>query len=424
MLQSPTITPIEKKPLGAAEKERYTLAAFPFHGFPTELALEIIRYATTPDFTLVSTSTSAKAKRENPYRIALNCCLVSHAIRAATIPYLLHTVALSNDCLVRAFIRAIHIQRAYRHNSTDPQNTSESPLAVDYTKHVKRMWCGPCWEDEPIDGGRIINKGIGSSILTSASSNYLDYGALWEVMRGAESLGIHSEAFHLLHNGLATEDTMNVDENERSAEQGVATEPVWSPQWNCRRITFVGDRQWRWNPLTSTREGKTFLSGITHLVMWMPDQDQENTSNETVTPSWLANVPFNMMRSLAVVGVLLSRPRSENSNPNSAMMPESVGMGIVPAEMLVYHLPATPASSAKNDSIYAATDSTSSDRPRDPELFRRWAGLEDVTNMDTNNHSSVVHLHLHRRAIANSDTTTTDWENAWLVGQSDIDEGN
>jgi len=142
---------------------------FPFDRLSTELAIEIIRRASTPTFAETSS---------NPYSNALNLCLVSHAVRQAAIPQLLDTVLLSEGRNVYAFIRGILMQRSHRRR--------KSRLAVNYPVYVNRMWCGTCWEvvvDEPRD-----------------SPSWLNYGALWEVMRHVESLGINCQSLHLLFN--------------------------------------------------------------------------------------------------------------------------------------------------------------------------------------------------------------------------------
>lgn len=258
---------------------------FRLHDLTTELAVEIIRFAATPDFSDSST---------NPYSNALALCLVSNNARHEAIQSLLHTVVLSNSLHVQAFIRAILIQRQYK--------AKQSRLEVDYTVHIKRMWCGTCWEalvDEPTD-----------------SPAWLDYGVLWEVMRNVESLGIHSRSYHLLYNGLATErmDAMDVDSGTGSANHAAA--------WRCQKITLAGD-PWRWKPLTSTAEGTAFLSQITHLMLWFPDNHRPPVERSRLGPEelpvWMHDVPFEMMQSLTDFGFVFSTK--------------------APKQMLAYHFP-------------------------------------------------------------------------------------
>jgi len=350
-MSPPRISRIKKKP-----------SCFPFHRLPTELATEIISNASTPDFADSSL---------NPYSNPLTLCLVSHAVRQAAIPQLLDRVILSEGRHVYAFTRAILMQRTYRQN--------QSRLAVDYSTHVRRMWCGTCWEvlvDEPRD-----------------SPSWLDYGALWEVMRNVESLGIKSQSMHLLYNGLATEvDAMDVDEADGKAI------PSTTP-WKCRRVTFAGD-YCRWRPLTSTAEGSAFLASITHLVLWMPDHNYErqsaSTTNSEVTPRWMEHVPFEMMRSLTDIGFVLSRftrPVASNSI-------------MVPSQMLAYHLPKHGTTSI---------DETSLPSEHDPTYFRRWA----VDDMDPVSHGLVLPLYVGTTVDGTGVSWVLDWEKAWVAGQSE-----
>lgn len=320
--------------------------SFPFHRLSTELAIEIIRHASTPDFAAISI--------RNPYSQALILCLVSHAVRQATMPQLLDTVLLSEGRNVYAFIRAILRQREH--------HRQQSRLAVDYPTYVRKMWCGTCWEvlvDEPRD-----------------SASWLDYDALWDVIRNVESLGINCQSTHLLYNSLAA---------------GVARVPVEAeaaalPQWKCRRVTFAGD-YCRWRPLTSTAEGSAFLSRITHLVLWMPDpyHEREGGSSKTsseVTPRWMENVPFGMMESLTDVAFVLSRPRR----------PVAPGSMVVPTEMLAYHC-------AENNA----------------RMFQRWA----VDDGDPASHGMVIPLNIEVTADEKGVVRVLDWEKAWVTGQSE-----
>lgn len=114
---------------------------FPFNRLSTELALEIIACAATPDFS------SAARYPPKPYLDALSICRVSRAVRSAALPRMIRTVVFSENKKVYAFIRAINMQREYAKEG--------SSFAVDYSMWVRKMWCGTCWEalvDEPRDG--------------------------------------------------------------------------------------------------------------------------------------------------------------------------------------------------------------------------------------------------------------------------------
>lgn len=450
---------METIPLSAEQEKGkgQLVAAFPFDRLSTELALEIIRYATTPDFhpkyTLIDHiqlgdgNFIPRYQNINPYSTALSMCLVSHATRAAAMPQLLRTVALSETKNVYAFIRAIHIQRVYHQPSTDsPQlQNLQSRLAVDYTRYIKRMWVGTCWEDDPrhMDKGRYMD-GSHSLEEEEEEEEWLDYRALWEVMRGVESLGIYCDGLHLLYNGLATDfdiaDAMDMDfdvgpeptiDSKSVAPEFMTTSAQKVTEWNCRRVTCVGNR-WRWKPLTSTAEGTAFLARLTHLVMWIPETGYQpqprlqarlhssqtsmgarssSSSATNLTPPWLARVPFNMMPNLMDLGFL------PGTTPGVLSM--------IPTEMVVYHLPAI--SLRDNDSMLADLDAPDSDS-HDPEQFRQWAAedntlasLDANASMDTirKRHGLFVPLDLCVIQLPGLNTVSIDWEAAWLTGQNE-----
>jgi hypothetical protein len=298
-------------------------------------------------------------------------CLVSHEVRKAALPQLLKTVLLSEDRHVYAFTHAILMQRIHRQN--------QSRLAVDYSKYVKRMWCGPCREalvDEPRD-----------------SPSWLDYGALCEVMRNVEHLGIN-QSLHLLYNSLASDvDAMGVDEVDG---KGISL-PI---PWKCRKVTFSGDF-WRWKPLTSTGEGTAFLANITHLVLWMKDHHHchhhgelsVSTAKSEVTPRFMESVPFEMMKSLTDVGFALTRPTK----------PVDFPFVVVPSEMLVYHLPESGTTSTESTSFH------------DQKLFRQWA----VDAIDPISHGLVLPLYIEAFVNTHGVLRDLDWEKAWATGQSE-----
>ncbi|KAJ7690762.1 hypothetical protein B0H17DRAFT_1201590 [Mycena rosella] len=104
---------------------------FPFTLLPTELALEIIRVASLPDYGDATTPRPS-------YATALSMAAVSHGIRSATMPHLLHGVVLSSSPQVLCFIQSILLQKQF--------SASSSPLALDYPKLVRRFWSTECWE--------------------------------------------------------------------------------------------------------------------------------------------------------------------------------------------------------------------------------------------------------------------------------------
>ncbi|KAJ6449629.1 hypothetical protein DFH09DRAFT_893720, partial [Mycena vulgaris] len=225
--------------------------SFPFTFLPTELALEIVRVAASlPNYEDVI------APRPS-YATALSMASVSHAMRSATMPHLLHSVVLASSPQVLSFIDSILLQKQFY---------TSSALALDYTKLVRRFWSTVCWE-----------------ALTDDSPDYcINYAALYEVVRGVDSLGLDFRSLHLLYNGLAS--------------------PGADParDWQCRRVTFAGSFP-RWKPLTSTMEGTAFLSRITHLTLWIPTHTYPwlpPPTQESPVPRWIQDIPFSAFQNL------------------------------------------------------------------------------------------------------------------------------
>ncbi|KAJ7072631.1 hypothetical protein C8F01DRAFT_963209, partial [Mycena amicta] len=191
--------------------------SFPF--LPNELVLEVIRLATQPQY-----DDEGGATRRPSYAAGLSLALVSHAFRRATMPSVLHTVVLATSEQTLAFIDAIKLQ--------NDLHASSSRLALNYPKLVRRFWSAECieaLEDHPPD-------------------YYIDYAALYPVLRGADVLAFTFESLHLLYNGLSS--------------------PAGAPaqDWTCQRLVLTGSRP-RWKPLTSSLEGSICLSRVTHLSL-------------------------------------------------------------------------------------------------------------------------------------------------------------
>ncbi|KAJ7496966.1 hypothetical protein FB451DRAFT_1209422 [Mycena latifolia] len=268
---------------------------FPFTLLPTELALEIIRVASLPAYEDPTTPRPS-------YATALSLASVSHTMRSATMPHLLHSVVLSSSPQVLSFIDSILLQKHF--------STSSSALALDYTKLVRRFWSTECWEplmDDPPD-------------------YCIDYGVLYEVIRGVDSLGLNFRSLHLLYNGL--------------------TSPGVDPakDWECRHVTFAGSLP-RWKPLTSNTEGMAFLSRITHLTLWIPTHGNPwlpPPTQENPVPHWIRDIPFSSFRNLTHLAFsLLSSgvPTRHKSNPLVFR---------VPTEVLVY-VASSPSASVFRD---------------------------------------------------------------------------
>lgn len=250
---------------------------FPFAELPTELALEIIRLAAFPE-------PQRLYLRCSSYSTVVSLASVSHAVRRAAMPHLLHTVILSTAPQVIAFIHSIRLQHEYQ--------IASSPLALDYPQLVHRFWATECWEP----------------LVEETFDDLLDYGLLYEIISKVQSLGLNFRSLHLLYNGLASAAAQSL--------QG----------WNCRRLTLAG-AMWRWKPLTSTPEGMAALSHLTHLTLWIPTQDSRPivAPEGTRVPQWVQHVPFVHLHSLTHLAF-----------PLLTDGPHHMGAGRPPIEMLVY----------------------------------------------------------------------------------------
>ncbi|KAF7362197.1 hypothetical protein MVEN_00565800 [Mycena venus] len=221
---------------------------FPFTLLPTEISLEIIRVASIPS------CDDATAPRPS-YATAVSMASVSHTMRSATMPHLLHSVVLASSPQVLSFIDSILLQKQLA--------TSATPLALDYTKLVRRFWSTECWEP-----------------LMEDSPDYrIDYGALYDIICRVESLGLNFRSLHLLYNGLAS--------------------PGADParDWKCGRVTFAGLFP-RWKPLTSSTEGMIFLSRISHLTLWISTYHNSWPTHERRVPNWIGEMPLSSFRNL------------------------------------------------------------------------------------------------------------------------------
>ncbi|KAJ7287249.1 hypothetical protein C8J57DRAFT_984810, partial [Mycena rebaudengoi] len=222
---------------------------FPFSLLPTELALEIIRVAALPSYEDITSPRPS-------YATAVSMASVSHAMRTACMPHLLHSVVLVSSIEVLCFIDAVHLQKQL--------SAISSPLTLDYYKLVRRFWSTECWEP----------------LMDHPSDYSPDYGTLYEIIRGADSLGLNFRSLNILYNGLSSS----------------GADPA--RDWKCSRVTFAGLLS-RWRPLTSNSEGLAFLSHVTHLTLWIPTHDDEPHSAQTSpVPGWIADVPFAAFRNL------------------------------------------------------------------------------------------------------------------------------
>ncbi|RDB25336.1 hypothetical protein Hypma_007568 [Hypsizygus marmoreus] len=234
---------------------------FNFTGLPTELALEIIRLAATPNYEERSSS------RRPYYATALSLASVSYAVRQATMRHLLHTVVLSTHRDHIAFNQTLYLQSRFAF--------ADSRLALDYPKLVRKFWSTQCW----------------APVVEDRPEARLNYAAFYGIMRNAECIGLHGRSMHLLHEALSS--------------NGSQPTQVWS----CRRVIIIGP--WRWKPLTSTPEGLAFLRQITHLAACL-SIDKSFTSQ--IIPPGVQEIPFALMPNLTHFAYPLLRNRTQEED--------------------------------------------------------------------------------------------------------------
>ncbi|KII95707.1 hypothetical protein PLICRDRAFT_34648 [Plicaturopsis crispa FD-325 SS-3] len=240
---------------------------FPFTALPNELALEIIRHAMIPDVVDATTS------NRDVYQRARSLCLVSSAMRAATMPHLLYTVVLPDTRHVLAFREALRLQSHHL--------KYRSRLALDYRALVKRMWFDACAPGSPAFVG---------------APEY-DFSRLYDLVAYVPSLGFTAQSESLLHEGVQA-------------------------NWRCTRLTLAGICGPRWKPLLWSTHGTAFLSKLTHLVLWQGEPVGRDAP--TLIPAWIRSVPFASMPNLARLAIPIHRAHAPVSGIHE------------PTDMLVY----------------------------------------------------------------------------------------
>lgn len=220
---------------------------FPLPLFPLELVLEIIGLATSPHADTIS--------RLHSYQTAKSLALVSYDLRQVAMTQLLHTVIFNKQEAINLFLRTLQQQKHFAE--------THSRLRLDYTKLVHRIWSTECYEP----------------FVQQPTSYFQDYRLLRDLFSRADSLGFHFGSLHLLYEALGG-----------AFSEGLAN-------WRCSRVTFAGDVV-RWNSITSTRVGISFLQKITHLTIWAPNDIMSPPSWPCAVPSWVRKVPFELMPNL------------------------------------------------------------------------------------------------------------------------------
>lgn len=240
---------------------------FPLAQLPIELALDILRLATSP---------VEQAHQPSPYSTGCALALVSHSVRQVVMPHFLHTIILNSHESLNKFVRTLQQQKyCARHGSR---------LTLDYSRLVRHVWTSRYWEP-------IIQQ------QSATPMDFHSYDLLGDIFCTADSLGFTFLSHPLLYEVLG----------------GLSTP---SPRkWNCKRVTFAGNNA-RWNPLVSTANGQAFLQQLTHLTIWLPADDSIGTPFTSHldlglrVPNWVQRVPFEYMSNLKYFAFsLVSTPR-------------------------------------------------------------------------------------------------------------------
>lgn len=239
--------------------------SLPFSRLSTELVLEIIPFAASPEVDCLNSIYG----RRGTYTSALALTKVSYDFRQAAMPHLLRTIILSTSLDVHLFIQTLLRQCWFRQHFPS--------LALEYKLHVRRLWC-------------------------TESMNFLYDGHDFETMLGwdlfrdllfnVQSLGLGIHSFHLL-NDLTNLSSLS---HPHTTSQSLVSE-------SCSRITFCGPF-FHWDLVTSTIQGIRFLAGITHLTLWITDCTIAIPSHPRI-PSWVGAIPFHLLDRLEHLEVLL-----------------------------------------------------------------------------------------------------------------------
>lgn len=299
---------------------------FPLSRLPIELVLEILRLAAFP---------KADYHDQQIYKTASSLALVSHAVRQIVMPHLLHTVILSTQTHVNLFIQTVQQQKEFAN--------IDSSLSINYSHHIRRLWSTQCWEP-----------------LVHQSTHRPNYSILYPIFAGTKSMGFNFNSLHLLYEVLG----------------GLYPDSLL--HWQCQRVTFAGTSP-RWNPITSTTTGLSFLRQLTHLTVWIPNDDADGPSASDpslhLIPDWVQNVPLELMPNLIHFTFSLVY------NPESSMV-----------TILTYTLPTE-----------TSPDQTAS-------IFRSWAMSDEPL-------SYGVITNVNMSGICTS--STQDWEMVYLRGERD-----
>jgi hypothetical protein len=179
------------------------------------------------------------------YSTAIACATVSSAFYHAAMPKLLHTVICRSREQRYRFIEAIKIQ--------EERKRRNARWVLDYRNFVRRFHNAGVWG--PDDW-------------------YKDYPfEFWDIIQGCDCIGLSTLSMELLSIALVEGSGMGFSA--------------------CKRLVLGGTFE-KWNLLTSTAEGLSFLGQLTHFAMWKNQRQQEDVG----LPSAFHSIPFHLMTSL------------------------------------------------------------------------------------------------------------------------------
>ncbi|KAJ3575046.1 hypothetical protein NP233_g1344 [Leucocoprinus birnbaumii] len=249
--------------------------SFPFSRLSTELVLEVISFAASPEVDCVTSIYGRRGTYDN----ALALSLVSYDFRRAAMPHLLRTVVLRTSRDVHLFIQALLRQcwfcRHFPH------------LVLDYKHYVCRLWCTE--STNTLYDGHDFETTLGWDLF-------------YDLLFNVRSLGLGIHSFDLLLDGLAMKHSTTYSPTLSKSMQSKATK-------SCSRITFAGSF-FPWGSVTSKMQGIQFLAGITHLTLWITDTTIPLPSHSRI-PTWVNSIPFQHLTSLEYLEVLLIPDLSE-----------------------------------------------------------------------------------------------------------------
>ncbi|KAG1728907.1 hypothetical protein EDB19DRAFT_1832596 [Suillus lakei] len=266
------------------------ITRFPYTELPVELALMILEYSARPTFDQADLYDA-----RNPYLSALALCRVSKIVRRAVLPELLHTILLRDSIHVEKFVHALRIQKVHKQGGSD--------LHLEYAPRVHKMWI--ICHGGNLKPAHLLNTPRAYALKPSESP--LDISLLAPILLTAPSLALGWSSLDLLVECL-----------EHAWKSRVATHvnnehspPPWSTQTltlSCSPPTSGP----RWERLTDTPQGSTFLASISHLSTnpYVCDY-KSHISRDYCLPLWMEVTPWASFKSLKTV--FLPYPRIEPS---------------------------------------------------------------------------------------------------------------